>query len=178
MSIACKLLEHIVCMHIWSHTDMYCILGEAKHGFSLSILQRRSFYSQHTTCWKTETKGNRLMLQFLISPKHSIPFLTADSRIFCINGDLLWWIEAFLVNRLQSVIVDGVQLKEEAVISNVPQGTVLGSLIFLLYILLHARTGGHVHAETRCRLFADDTLLYRVVETIADLVQLQQDLKT
>ena len=35
----------------------------------------------------------------------------------------------------------------------------------------------HVHSETRCRLFADDTLLYRVVETIADQVQLQQDLR-
>ena len=35
----------------------------------------------------------------------------------------------------------------------------------------------HVHTETHCRLFADDTLLYRVVETISDQVQLQQDLK-
>jgi len=36
----------------------------------------------------------------------------------------------------------------------------------------------HVHTETHCRLFADDTLLYRVVETVSDqVIHLQQDLK-
>ena len=35
----------------------------------------------------------------------------------------------------------------------------------------------HVHTETHCRLFADDTLLYPVVKTISAQVQLQQDLK-
>jgi len=43
--------------------------------------------------------------------------------------------------------------------------------------VVHVKQLGHVHAETRCRLFAADTLLYRVVETIADQVQSQQDLK-
>ena len=89
-----------------------------------------------------------------------------------ISENLLQWIEAFLGNRTQSVLVDGVRSKEEAVMSGVPQGTVLGPLMFLLYI---NDMPSHVHSETRCRLFADDTLLYRVVETIADQVQLQQD---
>ena len=34
-----------------------------------------------------------------------------------------------------------------------------------------------VHPDTRCRLFADDCLLYRVVDSINDQLQLQQDLK-
>ena len=46
--------------------------------------------------------------------------------------------------------------------------------MFLLYI---NDMPGHVHTGTRCRLFADDTLLYRVIDTIADQVQFQQDLK-
>jgi len=33
-----------------------------------------------------------------------------------------------------------------------------------------------MHSKTRCRLFADDTVLYRLVDTIADQTQLQQDL--
>jgi len=69
--------------------------------------------------------------------------------------------------------VDTVRSKKEAIISGVPQGTVLGPLMFLFYI---NDMPGHLHAETCCRLFADDTLLYRVVPTIADQVQLQQDL--
>ena len=46
--------------------------------------------------------------------------------------------------------------------------------MFLLYI---NDMPEHVHTGTHCRLFADDTLLYRVIDTIADQVQLQQDLK-
>jgi len=75
------------------------------------------------------------------------------------------WIEAFLGDRSQSVLVDGVRSKEEAVVSGVPQGTVIGPLLFLLYI---NDMPEHVHTGTRCRLFADDTLLYRVIDTTAD----------
>jgi len=49
------------------------------------------------------------------------------------NENLLQWIEAFLGDRTQSVLVDGVRSKEQAVMSGVPQGTVLGPLMFLLY---------------------------------------------
>ena len=71
-------------------------------------------------------------------------------------------------------MVDGVKSSEEPVLSGVPQGTVLGPLMFLLYINdLPTR----VHADTRCRLFADDCLLYRLVECFDDQIQLQSDLR-
>ena len=59
-------------------------------------------------------------------------------------------------------------------LSGVPQGTVLGPLMFLLYI---NDMPSQVHPDTRCRLFADDSLLYRAIDTIADQIQLQEDLK-
>ena len=70
------------------------------------------------------------------------------------------------------MLVDGVRSNEEAVMTGVPQGTVLGPLMFLLYI---NDMPSHVHSKTRCCLLADNTLLYRLVETIADQAQLQQD---
>ena len=54
---------------------------------------------------------------------------------------------AFLGDRSQSILVDGVRSKEEAVVSGMPQGTVLGPLM-LLYI---NDMPGHVHTGTRCR---------------------------
>eukprot|EP00116_Pleurobrachia_bachei_P003356 sb/3463618/ len=72
-----------------------------------------------------------------------------------IRGDLLRWIKCFLTDRSQKVIVDGVASKPGSVRSGVPQGTVLGPLLFVLYINdLPERT-----PNTRCKMFADDTKL-------------------
>ena len=90
-----------------------------------------------------------------------------------IKGTLLKWIEELLVGMTQYVLVDGTTSPEEAVLYGVPQGTVLGSLVFLLYTndMLSL-----VHRDTRCRLFEDDSLLYRVIDSTLDHVQLHQDL--
>ena len=58
--------------------------------------------------------------------------------------------------------------------SGVPQGTVLGPLLFILYII---DLPAQVHSATRCRFFADDCLLYRVIQSAQDQIQLQADLK-
>ena len=73
-----------------------------------------------------------------------------------IKGNLLRWIEEFLVGRTQCVLVDGTKSPEEAVYSGVPQGTILGPLMFLLYI---NDMPSQVQRDNRCRLFADDNLL-------------------
>ena len=60
-------------------------------------------------------------------------------------------------------VVDGERSEEADVLSGVPQGTVLGPLLFLLHI---NDLPDMVHPDTRCRLFADDCLLYRVMDSI------------
>ena len=91
-----------------------------------------------------------------------------------VRDNLLRWCESFLVGRFQSVLVDGVKSAEESVLSGVPQGTVLGPLMFLLYI---NDLPSRVNIDTRCRLFADDCLLYRIIDGLEDQVQLQSDLR-
>ena len=90
-----------------------------------------------------------------------------------IGGKVQNWIEAFLAGRLQRVIVNGEASKWHNVESVVPQGTVLGPLLFLLFIndINHAVRG-------ITRLFTDDCLPYSKIQSPADELSLQKDLNT
>ena len=90
-----------------------------------------------------------------------------------IQGPLHDWMSSFLKDRLQYVIVDGSISKPCKALSGVPQGTVLGPLLFLIYINdIH----DNLSPGTTLRLFADDSLLYRVINSIHDTFILQKDL--
>ena len=96
-------------------------------------------------------------------------------QFYGINDEVCCWIRNFLEGRTHRVMVDGVFSLEENVDSGVPKGTVLGPLLFLLFIndiTTNLSTG------TRIRLFADDCLIYRVIHSIQDQILLQQDLDT
>ena len=76
----------------------------------------------------------------------------------------------FLNGRTQRVIVEGTFSEEENVASGVPQGTVLGPLLFLLFI---DDITFHLNPGTSIRLFADDCLIYRPITKASDQDLLQ-----
>ena len=83
-------------------------------------------------------------------------------------------MESFLTQRTQQVVCDGAMSTKQKVLSAVPQGTVLGPLLFLMYI-------NDLPSDLQCntRLFADDCLLYATIANPAtDGQVLQSDLKT
>ena len=88
-----------------------------------------------------------------------------------IRGKLLDWMKDFLSERTQQVVVNGESSTKEKVTSGVPQGTVLGPLLFLIYI-----NDLPDRVKSQIRLFADDSYLYRTINNPQDTVQLQQDL--
>ena len=86
--------------------------------------------------------------------------------------NLVWkWIQSWLTERTQSVIVGGAFSKPVSVLSFVPQGIVLGPLLFLLYI-----NNITDRVSSTLRLFADDCLLHRKIQSPQDSILLQKDL--
>jgi hypothetical protein len=83
------------------------------------------------------------------------------------------WLESWLTTREQKVLVDGEKSRSVKVKSGVPQGTVLGPLMFLLYI---NDIGENIRSSER--LFADDSLVYMAVSSRNDCQRLQDDLTT
>ena len=81
------------------------------------------------------------------------------------------WIADFLGNRTQAVVHEGETSTSVSVTSGVPQGTVLGPILFLVYIndLPECITNSTVWLLN----FADDCILYRQIESPADCVKLQ-----
>ena len=80
-----------------------------------------------------------------------------------IRGSTLLWIQNFLTTRTQKVVVDGSFPDIAHVGSGLPQGTVLGPILFLCYI--NDLTSS---VSSDVRLFADDCLLYQPIRTKAD----------
>ncbi len=76
-----------------------------------------------------------------------------------IKGNIGGWIETWLTDHQQQVVLDGERSELVRVQSYAPQGTVLGPLMFLLYINDISKNINHSYV---C-LFADDCLLYREI---------------
>ena len=88
------------------------------------------------------------------------------------KGQVDTLINAFLCFRQQRVVVNGIKSAWAPVVSGVPQGTVLGPLLFSLYI-----NGISADIESEIRLFADDCVCDRENKNEEDTLKLQRDIR-
>ena len=88
-----------------------------------------------------------------------------------IVGNILKWIENWLSHRKQRVILNGCFSEWKDVMSGVPQGSVLGPLLFVIYI-----NDTDDCVAGKILKFADDTKMYRTVISAEDVSALQTDL--
>jgi len=82
-------------------------------------------------------------------------------------------VKNFTLNRSQQVIIDGQKSDVYSVSSGVPQGTVLGPLLFLCFI-----NDLPNRSKSNIKLYANDVLLYVTIHSRDDCYRLQQDLNT
>ena len=168
-------MEAAVKETILTHLKRNSLLSTRQFGFlggRSTILQLLTFLDK---CVDAISRGNVTDVVYLDFQKafDTVPhkWLMVKLQAYGISGDILNWINAFLDGRTQRVIVNGIASREEAVLSSVPQGSVLGPLLFVVYIndLPDTLVGN-------CMMFADDTKSFREITDVADMNMMQNDL--
>ena len=159
-----------------SHLTDHGLLSSHQHGFR----PKRSCSSQLLEVidsWTRELESaNPVDVVYLDFQKafDSVPHLRLLDKLqrYGVSGKLLAWIAAFLSGRKQQVVLDGCQSEWTDIVSGVPQGSVLGPLLFLVYV-------NDLPDIVQCdiKLFADDTKLFTKVPFSADATLLQTDLE-
>ena len=173
--ICCKILEHIVRSAITQHLETHGIITDSQHGFR----KHRSCETQlisiiHDLTTELDRGGqtDAILLDFA-KAFDKVPHqrLLSKLKSVGVTDNTLQWVASFLSYRTQEVVVGGEKSAIGNVTSGVPQGSVLGPTLFLIYI---NDLGDNIKANVR--LFADDTILYQHISSPNDCRCLNEDL--
>ena len=158
-----KVFERLIFKHLYNHLRDNNVLSSLQSGF----IQGDSTVNQLTFLYNTFCQaldmGKEVRVVFCDIRKafdrvwHA--GLLHKLKAADVQGELLKWFTNYLAERKQRVILPGVASDWTYILAGVPQGSILGPILFLIYINdIVAEIGSNI------RLFADDTSLYIIVE--------------
>ena len=174
-SIICKTAEKIVKSRVVSFWTEHQLLNPNQFGY----LKGRSTVSQLLSCYndwclsRNSSKVSDVIFRDLSKVFDRVPHehLLLKLNRYGIDGQLYLWCRNFLTNRRQRVQMGGSYSEWSPVISGVPQGSILGPIMFLKNV-----NGIPYIITSTAKLFADDTKIYRQINKGEDSIALKSDL--
>ena len=158
-SVSCKCLERIIACQLTAYLEDNNILTEHQFGFRSgrsTLDQLLLVYDDVSKCLDDGSVVDLIMFDFAKAfDSVSHPILLTKLHLLGIDTHLIRWIEDFLVGRKMSVSVKGRSSRPHLVTSGVPQGSVLGPILFLVFV-------NHIANDLACqyKIFADDLKIY------------------
>ena len=175
--IICKILESIIWDAIVEHMLTNRFFSKYQYGFiskrsaSLQLLKVLEIWSNILDNGGTIDNINMDFMKAFDTVPHKR--LIAKIKSYGICGEIIRWIEEYLKNRKQCVNVNGYKSQWRDVLSGIPQGSVLGALLFVIYI-----NDLPENIKSYIFLFADDAKFFKEVSCKEDAQEMQVDLNT
>ena len=175
--ILIKTFEKVVRKPIVSFLEEHLLFNAGQHGFRAAhscLSQLLAHFDLITRHLEDGKAVDVIYLDFAKAfDKLDIGITLKKLEAMGIGGHLGQWLQSFLSNRSQTVVVNGVKSSPKPVLSGVPQGSVIGPLIFLILI-------GDIDKEVATSFissFADDTRIGHEISSEEDIKALQLDLQ-
>ena len=171
-----KIFEKIIKTEIVVYLERNGLISDSQHGFRSKrscLTNLLEFMNIITNYIDNGDAVDVIYLDFQIAfDKVSHARLIEKIKALGIDGKVLQWIKAWLTGRMQRVVLDGEQSSWQDVLSGVPQGSVLGPILFIIFI-------NDLEAGIKSRIlkFADDAKLIGKVASVEDLQTIKKDLE-
>ncbi len=157
LSCISKVMERVVYNSLYKYLKRHGLLSERNSGFKENDCTINQLIHLCNNIYKGLDKSKDVCLVFLDVSKafdkvyHKGLLLKLEQLGVC--GNLLKWLESYLSNRQQRVVINGQMSESKSINASVPQGSILGPLLFLVYVndLVD-------DLQTTPYLFADDTI--------------------
>ena len=171
-----KIYERIIRKKLVTYLELNRFICDKQHGFRAGrscLTQLLHHFDDVIDSLTNNADFDSIYLDYAKAfDKVDHRLLLKKLHLYGIHPRLVNWIESFLIGRNQAVVVDGQLSFLAHIISGVPQGTVLGPILFLIFINDIEQC---ISAST-IRCFADDTRVSISVKTEQDVSKLQEDL--